>query len=180
MLDLLAQVADALAARGIAHALVGAGALAVHGISRSTFDVDLFTTDPRALDPTLWAALGAGGTTVEVRRGDDADPLAGVVRLARADQRDVDVVVGRAGWQARILARAAPTALGGRTIPVAAPADLVLLKLYAGSSRDAWDVDQLLDAAPDEGALRAAVDAELAALPADAAALWRSVLARRR
>lgn len=180
MLDLLAQVAATLATRGIPHALIGAGALTVHGINRATFDVDLFTTDPRALEPGLWAALEAAGVEADVRRGDDADPLVGVVRLAREGQRDVDVVVGRPGWQARILVRAAPAVLGGRPIPVAIPSDLVLLKLYAGSSRDAWDVDQLLDGALDEGALRAEVEAQLGALPPDAVALWRAVLARRR
>jgi hypothetical protein len=179
MLELLAQVSATLAASGIPHALIGAGALAVHGISRATFDVDLLTTDPRALEPTLWAPLQAGGVAVDVRRGDDADPLAGVVRLARPDQRDVDVVVGRPGWQARIPERAAAVTLGGRTIPVATPPDLVLLKLYAGSARDAWDVDQLLDASADERALRAAVLAQLGALPPEAAALWKAILARR-
>ena len=36
MLDLVVQVSAELASRGIAHAMIGAGALAVHGISRST------------------------------------------------------------------------------------------------------------------------------------------------
>lgn len=180
MLDLLAQAAAALAARAIPHALIGAGALTVHGISRATFDVDLFTTDPRALDPALWASLSPAGVVADVRQGDESDPLAGVVRLVRAGQLDVDVVVGRPGWQARIPGRAVPALVGGRPIPVAIPSDLVLLKLYAGSSRDAWDVDQLLDGAQDEGALRAEVEAQLGVLPPDAVALWRAVLARRR
>lgn len=178
MLDLLAQVSAALAAAGVPHALVGAGALAVHGISRSTFDLDLFTTDRRALDPAAWGAPGAPAL-VEVRVGDDADPLAGVVRLRSPGQRDVDVVVGRAGWQRGVVARAIPADLGGRPVPVATAPDLALLKLYAGGPQDAWDVDQLLAAAPDEAALRARVEAELPALPPDAAALWRAVLARR-
>lgn len=179
MLELVAQVSATLSASGVAHALIGAGALAIHGISRATFDLDLFTTDRRALDPATWARVEADGVSVVLRRGDDSDPLAGVVRLARPGQRDVDVVVGRAGWQAAIPGRAGPASLGGHVVPVATPADLILLKLYAGSSRDAWDVDQLLDASADEGALRAAVGAQLASLPPDAVGLWRSVLDRR-
>lgn len=179
MLELLAQVSATLTASRIPHALIGAGALAVHGISRATFDVDLLTTDPKALEPATWAPLRSGGVAVDVRRGDAADPLAGVVRLSMPNQRDVDVVVGRPGWQAGVPERAAAVSLGGRTIPVATPSDLVLLKLYAGSGRDAWDVDQLLDASADERALRAAVEAQLGWLPPDAAALWKAILARR-
>ena len=47
---LLNAVVATLGAAHIRHALIGAGALASHGISRSTFDIDLFTTDPAALD----------------------------------------------------------------------------------------------------------------------------------
>lgn len=58
----------------------------------------------------------------------------------------------------------------------AAPADLVLLKLYAGGPQDAWDIAQLLDAAP---AIEPLVEASLGGLPAECAALWRRIRARR-
>jgi len=40
-------------------ALIGAAALAVHGISRSTFDIDLLVTDRGVLDDSLWISLPA-------------------------------------------------------------------------------------------------------------------------
>lgn len=178
MLELVAQVSTELAARGIPHALIGAGALAVHGISRSTFDLDLFTTSDAALRSETWAALSARGIAVDVRLGDPSDPLAGVVRLSAAGQRAVDVVVGRHGWQAGIAARAAPTAIAGASVPVAVPADLVLLKLFAGGPQDAWDVQQLLAAVPDPAALVAEVERGLSFLPPDAGALWRRISCR--
>lgn len=178
MLDLLVQVSVELAARGIPHAMIGAGALAVHGVSRSTFDVDLFTVDRTALHPGTWAALGARGVAVDVRAGDDADPLAGVVRLAASDQRTVDVVVGRHAWQAEIARRAIRASIAGASVPVAVPADLILLKLYAGGPQDAWDVQQLLASAPAVAALEAEVERGLVDLPADAVALWREIVAR--
>lgn len=179
MLDLLVQVSAELTARGISHALVGAGALAVHGISRSTFDLDLFTTERAALDDAAWGALRARGVRVDVRAGDDADPLAGVVRIATPGQRDVDVVVGRGGWQTGVARRAEPRLFAGVAVPVAIPSDLALLKLYAGGPQDAWDVDQLLDAAPDGTALAAEIEKGLVDLPEDAADLWRTIVARR-
>ncbi len=158
--------------------MIGAGALAVHGISRSTFDIDLFTTDRAALGAATWAALRGRGVTVDVRVGDDADPLAGVVRLAASGQRTVDVVVGRHPWQAAVARRAVATPVGGASVPVAAPADLIRLKLYAGGPQDAWDVQQLIAAVPDPIALVAEVERGLSDLPADAADLWRRIAAR--
>jgi hypothetical protein len=174
MLRLLSDVARELSTRGVRHALIGAGALAVHGVSRSTFDLDLLVTDLVVLDAGFWSALG-GGVTVDARRGAPDDPLAGVVRLARGGERSVDVVVGRQRWQSEALVRAPVTSLGALALPVVAPADLVLLKLFAGGPQDAWDVEQLL-AAADRPAIARAVEAELPRLPADAAALWRRIV----
>jgi hypothetical protein len=84
--------------RGVRFALIGAGALAVHGVARSTFDLDLFTTDARVLDAALWAEVVRSGASVDVRLGDSEDPLAGVIRRS-GDERDVDVAVGRADWR---------------------------------------------------------------------------------
>jgi hypothetical protein len=174
MLGLLDDVSSQLGGRGVPHALIGAGALAVHGVSRSTFGLDLLVTDRAVLSPAFWAPLAARGDGVDVRAGDDDDPLAGVVRLSRAGSRAVDVVVGRSAWQAEAILRAGPCRLGAVPIPVAAPADLILLKLYAGGPQDAWDVEQLL-ALLDRPALVAAVEEQLSRLPTHAAALWRRI-----
>ena len=169
---LLAAVVSLLGRSGIPCALIGAAALAVRGVARSTFDLDLFTTDLRTLDPDAWRSLSDGRVQVAVRRGDADDPLAGVVRVESPDERPVDVIVGRGGWQDAIARRADSIDLDGATIPVARASDLVLLKLYAGGSQDAWDIEQLL-AAGDRDTLVAAVNADLDFLPRDARARWR-------
>jgi hypothetical protein len=114
---------------------------------------------------------------VEIRRGDEADPLAGVVRIAREGEASVDVIVGKAAWQRDLLVRVSPTRVGDAELPVVAASDLALLKLYAGGPQDAWDIDQLLDV--DLG-IAAQVEAVLGSLPADCADLWRTILDRRR
>lgn len=48
----------------------------------------------------------------------------------------------------------------------AVPADLILLKLYAGGSQDAWDIEQLLTG-PERAAVTAEIEATLGALPAE-------------
>ena len=173
-MTLLRRVAAFLGERDIAHAVIGAAALAIHGVSRSTLDQDLLAVDRRVLDAELWKAFDADGT-VKVRRGDAEDPLAGVVRIVQEGERDVDVIVGRHQWQHDIVARAAP--LGNQPIPVVEPADLVLLKLYAGGSQDRWDIEQLL-ALEAGGAIARSVDERAAALPLRSRDMWAALRRR--
>lgn len=166
--DLLDRVVAHLVARQIGHALIGAVALAAHGVSRSTLDQDLLVIERRVLNDRFWLPLGPT-VTVDVRTGDTDDPLAGVVRLRLDGERDVDVVVGRHEWQREILTRAIP--VGDRHLRVARAADLVLLKLYAGGTQDRWDIEQLLALDP-AGPLVEDVDAHASVLPPDSRELW--------
>lgn len=148
--------------------------MAVHGVTRSTRDLDLLVLDVGCLEPGFWAALGGPAVDVAIRRGDADDPLAGVVRFEAAGAAPVDLIVGRSPWQAGVLERARVVAIEGTPVPVARVADLILLKLYAGGPQDAWDVIQLLEG-PDRETLEREVEAELARLPAEARHLWDRV-----
>lgn len=167
-LSLLRRVHDRLSDTSIAHALIGAAALAVHGISRSTFDQDLLVTDRRALDAATWAGLT--DLAVDIRHGDDDDPLAGVVRVVAPGDRDVDVIVGRHAWQRSIVVAAVLRDTPAGSIPVASPEGLVLLKLYSGGPQDLWDIEQLR--AVGGPALDVAVDQQVVSLPQSARAAW--------
>jgi hypothetical protein len=169
--DLLERVVHLLELRDVRFALIGAAALAVHGISRSTVDIDLLVTDEQVLNSTFWTPLSVD-VHIDVRRGDSVDPLAGVVRCRAQGERDVDVVIGKGGWQADVISRAALTRRQSRDVPTVLVEDLILLKLYAGGSQDRWDIEQLL-ACDDRAALVTAVESRLAALPPAARALWR-------
>ena len=175
MLALLRDISAFLAARSVPHALVGAAALAVHGVSRSTFDADLFTTDASVLSNSAWGALLERGVAVDARVGGYDDPLAGVIRFSQPGQRSVDLVVGRHhAWQRGVLARAKPFRFGDVELRVATPSDLVLLKLFAGGPQDAWDVEQLL-AVVGRAAVAPLVEATLPSLPPEAADLWARI-----
>jgi hypothetical protein len=157
----------------VAHAVVGAAALAAAGVVRSSLDLDLLTLDVRVLDRRLWTVLADDGVEIDVRRGDADDPLAGVVRATAPDERPVDVIVGRFAWQQRAVERARVLPTGERVV---LPRDLVLLKLFAGGAQDVWDIRQLL-AAMDREALVAQVEEDLPDLPAPAGALWSACIA---
>lgn len=169
-MTLLGEVVGLLAADAIPHALIGAAALAVRGVARSTFDVDLLTTDRRVFEPHRWAPMVRAGATVDVRHGDADDPLAGVIRITATGQRPVDIIVGRHAWQARAVARAEA---GSDVPPVVTAVDLILLKLYAGGTQDLWDIRELLRGT-DAHALIEAVEAELRALPAAMGTVWHT------
>jgi predicted nucleotidyltransferase len=173
--SLLARVSEVLRARGIPHVLVGASALTIHGINRSTIDVDLFTVDRACLDPGVWSVLATEGVGVEVRKGDPDDPLAGVVRFEAAPELPLDVVVGKHLWQRRAIERAETAIFMGVEVPVLRGADLILLKLYAGGPQDAWDIQQLL-MGPERASLIEEVEKDLPDLPTRASRLWRRVL----
>jgi predicted nucleotidyltransferase len=175
-LTLLAQVSGLLARRGIHHAVIGAAALAAHGVARATVDLDLLATDPACLDEQAWEDLRSTGAAVEIRRGDEVDPLAGVVRVVLKDEPPIDLIVGKHSWQHELLGRATPIRIADAEVPMVGAADLILLKLYAGGPQDAWDIDQLLDLDP---SVVTEVEAALGSLPEECTLLWRRIRAQR-
>ena len=175
-MSLLAEIAALLRRHGAPFAVVGAAALAVHGVVRATGDLDLLALDVGFLEDTAWRALRATGCDVDIRRGDPDDPFAGAVRVRRGEGEQVDVLLGRSAWQAGVLERAVPHPVAGARVPVVSPADLVLLKLYAGGPQDAWDILQLL-AGDDAGAVAREVEQRLPTLPLECRALWARIRA---
>jgi hypothetical protein len=160
------RVCAALDRHAIPYAVIGAAALATYGVARSTFDVDLLTTDVRALQRGVW-----GDVAADIRRGDLDDPLAGVVRVVEGTDRPVDVVVGKHAWQTRAIQRARP--ISGAA-PVVQARDLILLKLYAGGAQDFWDVRELLKHS--DASLAGEIEHDVAELP-ELQRRWRSITA---
>lgn len=173
-MSLFVAVVRYLRERDIDCCLIGAAALAAHGVSRSTHDTDFFTTDARVLSDEFWAQME--DAEIQVRRGDAEDPLLGVVRLRRNGDRAVDVIAGRPGWQDEIAGRAQEIVLDGEVLRVAGPADLICLKLYAGGPQDLWDIRLLLDAVADREATTREVGSRVPALPSEARRAWENLL----
>jgi hypothetical protein len=172
-LSLLHSVAARLETGGIPFALIGAAALALRGVSRSTADVDLLTVDTRCLERVFWGDLATEDQVIRLLKGDFEDPLAGSVRIAAPAERTVDVVVGRYKWQAEVIERAERLSIGAIVLPVAQPADLILLKLFAGGPKDAWDITALLEVLADRrDMLVASVERDVDRLPAESRQLW--------
>jgi len=172
-LSLLDRILADLAAKEIPAAIIGALALAAHGVVRASEDLDLLVLDRSVLQRGFWADWEAS-SKIEIRRGDPDDPLAGVVRV-RADSEIVDLVVGREPWMPAVLERRIEIQLGPRVLPIVSRADLVLLKLFAGGPQDLLDVELLLAAHP--GDLKAEVERYLKGRSA-LEKTWKNLLMR--
>jgi hypothetical protein len=85
---LLAETAAHLRARDIPFALVGAGALAVHGVARSTLDLDLLVTTPACLSAPFWDDLRPARTRAsEVEDAGGPQDAWDVTQLLAGDDR---------------------------------------------------------------------------------------------
>lgn len=172
MIDLDPAITAHLRAQGVQYCLIGGFALAAYGYPRYTADVDLLTTDRRVLDETFWHAVAR---KPEIRRGDDFDPLLGVVRWT--GELPVDLIV--TGNYAAKLAVDSATPNPAR-IPVAPIIPLILLKLEAGGAFDLDDIARLLEvqAALGHPGLKDQVVPHLPHISEAARAAWPKVLRR--
>ena len=142
------------------------------GHPRMTLDYDFLTTDARVLMRETWKDLG-GGTSVDPRKGDFDDPIAGVVHLSFADGNEADVVLARWKWEMDVIRRSEPLDIGGSTVPVPITSDLILLKLAAGGPIDVQDIVSLL--AMSRGQLMSEVDERIAQVLPDVSDLWAQI-----
>jgi hypothetical protein len=56
-------VAAILRQRNIPFAVIGAAAMALYGVIRSTRDIDILIVDPAGLDHALWSSVERGDAT---------------------------------------------------------------------------------------------------------------------
>lgn len=157
-------------------AVIGAMALAVHGIVRSTADLDLLAAQEHVLWERTWTAARRRRLSIDVRLGDDDDPLCGVVRVGARARMPVDVIVVRGLWARRIVERAigpegVRSAFSGVELPVARLSDVLLLKLYAAATDVVEDAELILRH-PEASRVLDEVEHEIAALPRDCQERW--------
>lgn len=156
--ELVATVARSLQ---IETALIGAGALAIHGYVRATLDVDLAcAVDPFAQLPRLQEALESRGLKTQLNLPDDEDSLGGMLRVWEHEDADynpigsIDVVnFFHPHRPLRLpvheLIRDSIQSEENPAFRYVRLPHLVLLKLYAGGRSDHGDVVQLLERNPD-------------------------------
>lgn len=145
--ELLAAVRAALEPLGIRWYLFGAQAAILYGAARLTADVDITLDAGSHPVADVLGALEARGFSPRV---DDALAFVTETRvLPMVHGRTcipVDLVLAGPGPEERFLERARVLLVDGVPVPVAAPDDLVVMKVLAGRPRDLEDVIAILAA----------------------------------
>ena len=135
----------ALLASGARFLVVGAHALAVHGVPRATGDLDIWVLPDPVNAKRVWAALGQFGVPVDTlgaASGDLARP--GLVLQIGLPPRRIDILTELTGvdfesaWRSRVSHR-----IGSLEIPFLDRETLIRNKRATGRLRDLADVERL-------------------------------------
>lgn len=151
-LELLRAVQAVLAGHGLDSAIIGAGALAIHGYVRATGDIDLAIVSDLATLRRVASALTDANTTVTFVEPDADDHLGGVVTVVRAQAKPVQLVNFVNERRARNRnpgLEAIRTRITSDSLAVVDLPHLVALKLWAGGPKSHSDVQELLAANPE-------------------------------
>jgi Nucleotidyl transferase AbiEii toxin, Type IV TA system len=143
--ELLAAVRAALEPFGIRWYLFGAQAAILYGAARLTADVDItLDAGPHPVEDVL-AALEARRFAPRVGNALAFVTETRVLPMVHGPTRiPVDLVLAGPGPEERFLERAEVRLIDGVPVPVAAPDDLVVMKVLAGRPQDLEDVVAIL------------------------------------
>jgi hypothetical protein len=143
--EILTAIASVAKRRKLRWYLFGAQAVAVHGVPRTTADVDVTVELPAAGRQGFVRAMATAGLRVRVP---DEERFVATTRVIPfehvASGWPVDVVLAGPGLEQLFLDNARPLSAGGVTVPVIAAEDLIVLKVLAGRPKDLEDVRGLL------------------------------------
>ncbi|MCU0976265.1 MAG: hypothetical protein MUC71_08135 [Steroidobacteraceae bacterium] len=144
---LLLDAIDLLQQSGIAYAVVGAMAAAVHGVVRASMDADAVVLLPVQRVAELERQYRASGFATVMRRGDAEDPIGAVLALHDAFGNRVDLLFGLKGLGADAFGRTITVPFQDRDLLVIGREDFVAMKVFAGGPLDLLDAERALAAA---------------------------------
>lgn len=173
-MNVIEVVSDVLTRLGAPYALIGGRAVGIRGFPRMTLDYDFLTTDSRVLDSAAWAsAVDRHGATIDARKGEFDDPIAGVVHVTFPDGIEADVLLAKWKWELAVIQRSEVLEIVGTRVPVPVTSDLILLKLAAGGPIDLQDIVELV--ATDRERWISEVDEKVADVRPDVTELWKKL-----
>ena len=123
--------------------IVGAYALAAHGLPRATGDIDLWVRASSGNSRKVWKALEAFGAPMKGLQQEDFEKEELIVQIGRAPRR-IDVITTVSGltfddaWRNRMVVE-----IEGLSISVIGREDLIRNKKAVGRAQDMADVKRL-------------------------------------
>lgn len=143
--ELLANLQRALGALGVRWYLFGAQAAILHGVARLTADVDVTVDLGSRVTRELVGALASAGFALRVADAEGFVESTRVLPLVHEPSRmPVDVVLAGPGLEELFFSRLEVRSIAGVRVPVAAPEDLVTMKVLAGRAKDLEDAGTIL------------------------------------
>ena len=136
---LFLDVVEILQREKVAYAVIGAFALAVHGMVRATMDVDaVVSAAPKQL-ANLQAAFASAGFLTELRRGDPDDPIPAILVLRDSYDNQVELLGGLRGMDPEVFSRTVEIPLKGTNLRIVGREDFIAMKCFAGGPQDIVD-----------------------------------------
>jgi len=128
----------------VEHAVIGAMALAFHGVIRASLDADaLLFLEGRSVE-SLADEFRKSGFMVEVRIGDVDDPIPALIVLQDSHENRVDLLAGLRNLDSKAASRTVPSDFEGVPLRFIGIEDLIAMKLFAGSQKDLDDARQAM------------------------------------
>jgi len=155
--QLLADVVSVLNAHGIDYAVIGALAVAVHGVVRASVDADAVVAAAVPQLRELRNKLMAGHLSVELRTGGVDDPVGAMMIVTDRHANRVDLLAGIQGLDGGVYDRSISLRPSGMptALKIVGREDLIAMKIAAGSPKDLMDAESCIAVAGDS------IDAEL-------------------
>jgi hypothetical protein len=146
---LLLDVVDFLVARNVEYAVIGALAASVHGAVRASMDADVLLSVESREAKSLESGLMASGFHTELRRGDFADPIPGLLAVSDSFGNRVDLLLGLKGTERQAFSRVVEIPFQGSTLKFIGREDFIAMKVFAGGPTDLVDARRAISAARD-------------------------------
>jgi predicted nucleotidyltransferase len=136
---LLVDAIEILNQEHVEYAVVGAFALAVHGVVRASMDADalLYITPRRLIE--LHARFEQSGFGAELRQGNTDDPIPAILRLSDNYGNRVDLLAGLRGLDPHVFSRAVEVVFCGEHLRIVGREDFIAMKCFAGGPQDLVD-----------------------------------------
>jgi hypothetical protein len=146
---ILGAIADTFRRAGLRWYVFGAQAVIVYGRPRLTADLDITVLADLDHVPHLVESLAPAGLVLQPIATDDFVRRTRVLPFVHESTGiPVDIVLAGPGLEQEFAANAREIDLGGVSVPVISPEDLIVTKILVGRPKDLDDVDGILRAQP--------------------------------
>ena len=145
---LLFDVVEILRRENVDYAIIGALALAVHGVIRATTDAEvLLFTNPGRL-ANLEETFRQAGFNTELHTPEPGDPVSGMLVLSDNFGNQVELLGGLHNMDPDIFTRTMKVPFRGEILRVVRREDFIAMKCFAGGPQDIHDAESAYQAAP--------------------------------